>query len=220
MIQRPAAVMLFSLSLFSGTVGAEALANGSKTGTPSALNTISALPPCLEDGQTLQEIKDTEIANSKNKFKYDGFRKNLSYADDLELQARLTYAETLAANCPGQNKEVSDLVAQVITNRIQKRKGSTKDVIFEPNQFASSLNFYDESRVRDFLCPKDKALWAHVAKTVRQTSKAPSDATNYYFFLHSKKFSPPAWTTKLQTAQAVKSSDGDCVVAYYNPHWK
>lgn len=209
----------FIVFLLIGAASAQPsdVAKGSKSSAPQPGAT---LPRCYDDGQTIQEIKDTQTANAKSKFKYDGFRKALSTVDDTELLARLTYAETLAANCPTKSKDVADVVAQVITNRIQKRKGATRDVIFEPNQFASSLNFYDESRVRDFLCPKDAGLWTHVAKAVRQTSKAPSDATNYYFFQHSKRFNPPAWTTKLEPAQSVKDDNGPCVVAYYNPTWK
>lgn len=187
----------------------------SNKGTPTASGT---LPKCVDAPAEIEAIHAIMKANSKTAHKYDGYKKAFGSSSENEVLARLIYAETLAANCPSDTAKIAPVVAGVIKNRVTQ-KTNAFDVVFERDQFASSLNNYSESRYKDFLCPKDSALWKTVqAEVQRKDSILPANALNYYFFKHSTKFQPPAWAAgpKSQTPVALPISAGDkpCVRAY------
>ncbi len=184
-----------------------------------------ALPSCIDSASAIEEIRATQIANRKSPSKYDGYRKVLQAEDPLQLATRLAYAETLAAYCPAQREEVADLIAAVIGNRIRTRGGDVESVVFQRDQFSSSLNIYPESRYRDFLCPNDEVLWktmlakmrANLAVSVPNTS-IPKDAVNYYLYLHSKRFTAPAW--KLEEVPIANEKTRECIRVFRAPGWK
>src|SRR5262245_55554670 len=111
------------------------------------------LPGCVDSPSDLETIVQAMKSNSKTSHKYDGYKKVFGGASDSELLARLAYAETLAANCPSENAKVAPIVTAVIKNRVTIRKNDVASVVFERDQFASSLNNYSESRSKEFLCP-------------------------------------------------------------------
>lgn len=163
-----------------------------------------ALPHCVNDPAELEAIDIHRKQNSKNEFKYTKIREALASDSDEVLVARLAYAETLAANCPEHQRVVLYPIVSVIQNRIAKRKGDVKSVVFQRDQFASSLNGYEGSKWREFLCPTELALWQKAHRAARAhlpnggsmiTNIAP-DAFNYYLYQHSSKFSPPDWAKK------------------------
>jgi hypothetical protein len=166
-----------------------------------------------------------QASNRKNARKYDGNRNALSASSDAELAIRLAYAETLAANCPDQNEPIAHRIAAIIDNRIRIRRGDAKSVVFQRDQFSSSLNIYPESRYRDFLCPRDGQLWELAAAKVRgnlegagQGEPIPNDAVNYYLYRHSPRFSPPAWGLE----EVVMDDDAvrDCVRVFRDSGWR
>ena len=194
---------------------------------PGALETSgasSSLPSCVHSERDLASIRHVQKANPKTFHKYDGYRQTLRASSNLELAARLVYAETLAANCPGREDRLADLIAAVIGNRIRIR-GDAESVIFQRDQFASSLNIYSESRYRDFLCPRDSGLWIKSLGAMRanlESSKpnAPIlvDTVNYYLFRHSDRFKAPAW--KLREATIADSEIRECIRVYRVPGWR
>jgi hypothetical protein len=196
--------------------------------TPSAPiathNPRPALPYCIDSSSDLAQIKDTQKANAKASSKYDGYRNILHGTTDLELAARLAYAETLAANCPDDVGEVMGLVASVIGNRIRVRRGDVRSVVFQRDQFSSSLNIYPESRYRDFLCPGDAELWNKVLAKMQTNlvdspdSTLPNDAMNYYLHRHSERFKAPDW--KLEEVAVHDGKTRDCIRIFRNPTWK
>jgi hypothetical protein len=117
------------------------------------------VPGCANSEPVIAEVKRILTLNGANAKKYDGYRKLLQSDFAVVLAARLAYAETAAANCTAHNDEVLDLVASVIASRVRIRHGDVESVVFQRNQFASSLHIYSESRYRDFLCPSDAILW-------------------------------------------------------------
>lgn len=196
--------------------------------TPSAPiathNARPALPYCINSSSDLAQIRDTQRANAKASSKYDGYRNILHGTTDLELATRLAYAETLAANCPDDQEEVIDLVASVIGNRIRVRRGDVRSVVFQRDQFSSSLNIYPESRYREFLCPDDGKLWSKVLAKMQANladspgSALPNDAMNYYLYRHSERFKAPDW--KLEEAAVHDGKIQDCIRIFRNPTWK
>jgi hypothetical protein len=184
-----------------------------------------ALPRCANSGGTLALIEGLQKTNRKTSAKYDGYRKILQDDTPLELAARLAYAETLAANCPQQETAVADLVTSVIGNRIRIRGGDVKSVVFQKDQFSSSLNIYPESRYRDFLCPQNDALWKAVRAKMRtnlESSKPgaaiPKDAVNYYLYQHSERFKKPSW--KLEEVSIADEKTRGCIRVFRSPGWK
>jgi len=181
----------------------------------------SALPACVNSETAIAEVKRGLTVNGANAKKYDGYRQLLRSDTAVVLAARLAYAETLAANCPGNNDEVLDLVASVIANRVRIRRGDVKSVVFQRNQFASSLHIYSESRYRDFLCPKDLVLWqksfakmrAHFEGAV-PSGPLPKDAVNYYLYRHSDRFVAPAW--KLEEINIAGEDVRKCIRVFRN----
>jgi hypothetical protein len=183
------------------------------------------LPRCADSGGALAMIEGVQKANRKTAAKYDGYRKILQDDTPLELAARLAYAETMAANCPQQEAAVADLVTAVIGNRIRTRGGDVKSVVFQRDQFSSSLNIYPESRYRDFLCPRDNALWKTVLAKTRTNLKGsgpgavmPKDTVNYYLYQHSERFKAPNW--KLEEVAIADEKTRACVRVFRNPGWK
>lgn len=158
---------------------------------------LTTLPHCVNETADLAKIDQTRKQNAKNDFKYSAIAETLQSDSDVELIARLIYSETLAANCDEFRIDVVPTIATVIQNRVAKRKGNVKGVIFQRDQFASSLNGYDESKWREFMCPTDQKLWAEALAAAKSTDQkiGPMKATayNYYLYQHSPRFQTPAW---------------------------
>ncbi len=228
--------LLISFCAQAERVGQGTNSKGSKPQTSSAAEESAKLPYCFEGEGDLNEIFETQKMNSKNKFKYDGYKrvfrgegpdsKGKSLVSEREVFARLVYAEALAAECKGGDSEAVKIIAEVISNRIEKRKGRVGDVIFERDQFASSLNRYSESKYKEFLCPKNLKMWEMADKKVLEllanpkSNSLPADTFNYYFFLHSTRFNAPKWTEAYQSAAVLNSESKKCLEAYKNPGWK
>jgi hypothetical protein len=216
-------VPLFILYFFIATgfiqASAVEMAPALKTST-----TQSNLPRCVNLESDIAKIRGVQKENSETPYKYDGYR-NILHADtDLELAARLTYAETVAANCSQENPIV-DLVSSVIGNRVRIRRGDVKSVVFQNNQFASSLNIYPESRYRDFLCPTNDELWKKALSKMRAnlekskpTAPIPQDTVNYYLYRHSNRFNAPTW--KLEEALVADNKTRECIRVFRDPTWK
>lgn len=198
--------------------------------------TQSQLPLCIEDPKTLDNIQQTLEVNKPNKkdaeevkkkklfHRYDGYKQALTNSSDLELFIRLAYAETMAANCPKQNAQIAARIVNVIGNRIQKRKGDVKSVVFQPSQFASSLHMYESSKYKDFLCPKDELLWKEVSTQVQKfmskgSGDLSSDTINYFLYKHDPRWTKEPWNlkeNKTGTTDAVR----DCLKTFHVPNWK
>ena len=193
---------------------------------PSTAQTAasSALPPCINDQKTLEKIEKKQKENAKNSHRYDGYREALSASNDVELFARLAYAETLATNCTSQNAEVSSLIVNVIGNRVINRNRDIQSVVFERSQFASSLHNYSNSRFKDFLCPQNETLWQDVRKKVEAFLKAGSgplsaDTVNYFLYKHDPRWTKEPWTLQENPTSAAGSAR-DCIRTFRNPSWK
>lgn len=159
---------------------------------------------CYDRDADIQKIKAIQIQNKKSSNKYDGYRSLLKNEDPATIMARLVYAEVVAAECAALQDEILPGIAEVIANRVRKRRGLALAVIFERDQFASSLNMYNGSRFRDFLCPRDGDLWAKSLKKSRMALRSdprflPSNAYNYYFYRHEPKFKVPAWADRAKS---------------------
>lgn len=190
---------------------------GSATSSSGAAQ-ASSLPKCVNDPSQVDKVLQTLSANSKTKFKYDGYRKALAGDSDEEIAARLIYSETVAANCPDQNKQMAPLIAGVISNRIQRSKGDTKAVVFELNQFASSLNHYDQSAYKDFLCPRDSNLWSQALQLAEAHSlPANKNATMYY--LNANMPGHPESPSKSPVVQTVSSNGKKCLTVQEDSSW-
>lgn len=202
-------MIVMAMGLFGSRLRAEEV-HSSKT-----TSTSTTLPHCIEDAQLLASIDQGRKDNAKNAFKYDKIKEALQSDSEKELVARLIYSETLAASCPELKNEVIPAIAIVIQNRIAKRKGDVRSVVFQRDQFASSLNGYDESKWREFLCPSDKALWdKSLAATATKSSVSVPGAYNYYLFKHSSRFQPPDWAKKAPLAFAGSDKITDCVKVF------
>ncbi len=186
----------------------------------------SNLPNCVNDPAVLEQIEQSRKENSKSASKYKAIEIALKTDSDDELVQRLIYAETRGAHCPDRNPEIAKVIAKVIQNRIVKRKGSVKSVVFQRDQFASSLNGYAESEWREFLCPSDERVWL-AARAARLASLEPlkgpnkgepatsnaatSSAFNYYLYRHSSRFSPPTWANVEPIAFPNSDKIADCI---------
>lgn len=217
--------MLFTLS----PVYADDTASGTAAADSNVLQE-NALPKCFNEDSDLNKIRDYQRNNAKSRFKYLGYIQvfDKSVLGDEEILARLVYAETLAAHCDQQQEDMAvQTIAEVILRRIEKRSGQIREVIFERDQFASSLNLYQESSYMNFLCPKFPALWKKTKKMIRlftsgnKRNSLPKAAYNYYLFKHSTRFKPPKWTGTFEEVRTVQSTAGSvCLAAYSNPQWK
>lgn len=183
------------------------------------------LPRCVNSEGDIAEIQAAQKTNAKTSRKYEGYRNALRNDTPLEMAARLAYAETMAANCPKQADQIADLITSVIGNRVRIRGGDVHGVIFQRDQFASSLNIYSESRYRDFLCPKNAELWKAVFVKMsvnlaesKPTAPIPTDAVNYYLYRHSHRFAAPNW--KLEEVPSADEETRECIRVFRNPRWK
>lgn len=179
----------------------------------------SQLPKCINDEREIEVIKNKIKINSKNENKYDGYRKALTSDTGEKLMARLVYAETKAANCEKLNSQIIPVITKVIANRVKIKKGDVKAVVFQCNQFASSLNIYSESNYKDFLCPKNAVLWNQALKesSLALTDKSkPSDTVNYFLYKHSPRWTKEPWKLEEDTV-LTKENMRDCIRAFKNP---
>lgn len=187
----------------------------------TSADSSARLPLCVDDSGTIQRIKDKMKTYKKDPRKYDGYRTALANDSRAELTARLLYAETLAANCPDLNDQVSSQAALVIGNRIRKRGGDVKSVIFERDQFASSLNNYTGSRMMEFLCPKDQAVW-NLAYRRAVAMLARTDSTgdfHYFFYKHHEGWDKAPWSYPENKSGASEELRA-CIKIFKNPDWK
>lgn len=207
-------VLLTSLIAFSAeTINPKSTA---KTDT----STQTPFPICVDSTVEVQKIISIAKNNKDTKYKYDGYRKALSSDSDQELIARLIYAETIAANCAEQNSNILPLIAGAINNRIRKRNGDVKSVVYERNQFASSLNHYSSSKYQDFLCPRDSKIWKLSMLWAAKLNKDISPlAVNYYLYKHHPGWNKEPWSLP-ETELSLKSKVRDCIRVFENKSWK
>ncbi len=208
-------ITLITTGVFAGEVGGS-------NGQAVAKQSVGAkLPNCINDPAKIDGIKATIKANSKTSNKYVGYKKVLNSDSDIELAARLVYAETKATRCEKMNNDIVPVITEVIANRVKIRKGDVQSVIFQRDQFASSLNIYDESNYKDFLCPSDSALWS---KVYSETFSALSDKTkgsdtvNYFLYKHSPRWTKEPW--KLEEDTSLTKGVHECIRAFKNPTFK
>lgn len=208
--------------IFAAQVHAQELVKSAAA--PASKN--SALPYCVDDSAKIEEIKTTISNNKKNQFKYKGYREALHAQSDVEIMARLVYAETVGANCPEHNQKVVQGIAAVIGNRMRIRKGNVRSVVFERDQFASSLNIYTESKYLDFLCPKDTALWQAALKEsgiALSNAKLELDpkTVQYFLYKHSPRWKkePASWKDYKQDVSGGASEIESCVKFFKNKGW-
>ncbi len=178
------------------------------------------LPTCVKEPADIQKIITFTKKNSDNSSKYDAYRIALASDSDQALAARLIYAETIAANCPTQSANVLPLIAGVINNRVQIRKGDVKSVVFERNQFASSLNHYSSSKYLDFLCPTDALLWTQSMNVVGKKNRdLPIAAVNYFLYKHHAGWDKEPWKLP-ESKLSLNSNARDCIRVFENKSWK
>jgi hypothetical protein len=182
-----------------------------------ANTTTQPLPRCINSPEEIAQIKASIKANGKTDYKYKAYRQALQNESEAELLARLVYAETLAANCSDLNNKIAPLIRATINNRIQKRKGDIRGVIFQRDQFASSLNIYSQSKYLEFLCPKDQILWNLILKPV--PSPLSLDTVNYFLYKHSPRWTSEPWTLP-EDAGPNNSELRKCIRFFRNPNWK
>jgi hypothetical protein len=192
-----------------------------------AKSAVPSLPKCIDDEKEIEKIKSTIKANVKTKFKYNGYRAALHSESESDLLARLAYSETVAANCPDLNTKIAPLIVAAITNRIRFRKGDVRSVVFERDQFASSLNIYAESRYQDFLCPKDVALWTMISAKAKSSMGNQSevndflsdDTVNYFLYKHSPKWTKEPWKLN-EDKTKIELPIQNCIRFFHNPQWR
>jgi hypothetical protein len=184
----------------------------------------ATLPRCVNTPTALKNIQDILQINKSNDRKYNGYKVELQNESDETLAGRLVYAEVLAANCREHQETLIDKIAAVVANRVLARKGDVKSVIFQRDQFASSLNMYKNSRHQDFLCPQDVKLWTDVLKKISSFLKEkkttlPADVMNYFLYKHDPRWSKEPWTLKEET-QNSNESIRSCLKVFHVPGWK
>ncbi|MCM2352137.1 MAG: cell wall hydrolase [Pseudobdellovibrio sp.] len=180
------------------------------------------LPHCVSEVRDIEIIKNKIKLNSKNDNKYDGYKEAFASDSDAELMARLIYAETKATKCEKLNSSIVPVITKVISNRVKTKKGDVKAVVFERDQFASSLNIYSESNYKDFLCPNDSKLWAmalNEASEALADKATPTATVNYFLYKHSARWTKEPWSLDEDTS-LVKGSVRDCIKAFKNPGYK
>lgn len=218
------AAVLFLSSLIATGFTRQSIAEAASS-ISEASGRQSGLPRCVNAESDITKIQDIQKANSQTSSKYDGYRKALHADTDLELTTRLVYAETVAANCPDNEDQALDLIASVIGNRVRIRRGDVESVVFQRDQFASSLNIYAESRYRDFLCPKNGDRWKAALEKTRinlegskPSAPIPSDTVNYYLYRHSGRFKAPNW--KLEEVTIAEEKTRECIRIFRDDKWK
>lgn len=213
-------------SLFIFSAWADSVATGG-TATAGNSTTTYPLPRCVDSEADITAVKEAVKANKNSKeHKYNVYKEKLGTDTDDQLLLRLVYAETKAANCADKEALIAPFILETIKNRMRIREGDIKKVIFEYNQFASSLNIYSSSHYREFLCPKDTRLWQLISKKhySSQPHILPLDTVHYYLFKHDEQFKVPPWAdgekAYLQPENTELSPLKDCIRFYLNPNWK
>lgn len=146
---------------------------------------------------------------------------------DEEILARLIASETKAAgeSCQTHQTAIAQNIASALYNRIQKRNRRIDSVVFQAQQFASSLHFYKESQIAEFLCPTDSNLisqtldWTRSMKNKTYVNTLPENAVNYYLYKHSTRFTPPSWTKTYKEAPT-NPKISHCIRFFENSHFK
>ena len=189
---------------------------------PSSLQT--ELPTCYKDLDLMASLKSSLQHNNLSPNKYRFYKELLNKENKNIIKNRLIYAETKASLCPEQEQLISEIISEVIQNRIRIRNNKTLSVIFERNQFSSSLNIYQNSKYKDFLCPQDLKLWASLqtleTKENRITSKFD---VHYFLYKHDPRWTKEPWILKesdLQLSKAIKSRLKECIKVFENKSWK
>ncbi|WP_409478370.1 hypothetical protein [Pseudobdellovibrio sp. HCB154] len=180
------------------------------------------LPHCVSEFRELEVINNKIKLNAKNDSKYDSYKKAFVSDSDEELMARLIYAETKATKCEKLNSAIVPVITKVISNRVKIKKGDVKAVVFQRDQFASSLNIYPESNYKDFLCPNDSKLWTSAlneASDALADKSKPTTAVNYFLYKHSPRWTKEPWKLEEDTS-LTKGSVRDCIKAFKNPNYK
>lgn len=189
---------------------------------PAVKDRINPLPHCVNQTSEIEAIKAKMKANSKTTNKYDGYKKSLASDSDIELAARLVYAETKATRCEKQNNNIVPVITEVIANRVKIRKGDVKSVVFQRDQFSSSLNIYAESNYKDFLCPDDEILWNQVYNETNMAlsnKRMGTDTVNYFLYKHSPRWTKEPWRLA-EDQDLAKGSVRKCIRAFKNPNFK
>lgn len=212
---------LVSSLFISITVLAEAT-GASKKSNSNGSDASKKLPHCVSEVREIEMIKNRIRANAKTENKYDGYKKAFASDSDEELMARLIYAETKATKCEKLNSAIVPVITTVISNRIKIKKGDVKAVVFERDQFASSLNIYSESSYKDFLCPNDAKLWAlaldEASEALADKAK-PTTTVNYFLYKHSPRWTKEPWSLDEDTS-LTQGNVGDCIKAFKNASYK
>ncbi len=179
-------------------------------------------PHCISDIHEIEVIKNKIKLNSKNDSKYDAYKKAFASDSDKELMARLIYAETKATKCEKLNSLIVPVITKVISNRVKIKKGDVQAVVFQRDQFASSLNIYSESNYKDFLCPNDSVLWAQALKEASEVladKSKPTTTVNYFLYKHSPRWTKEPWSLDEDTS-LTQGNVSDCIKAFKNPDYR
>jgi hypothetical protein len=186
-------------------------------------NSPPLLPRCVDNENDIQRIREHMNNNRRNQYKYDQYKEILSSDSDVQLWARLAYAEVLATNCPQQNQAVGEMIVNVIGNRVQLRGGNIQQVVFQRDQFASSLNIYANSRYRDFLCPKDSELWQQILRQIQDfqrdgRGRLASNTVNYFLYQHDPRWTSDPWNYREDTSHTTPELRR-CIRSFHVPGW-
>ena len=221
-----------SLQRIATLVGAISLFGALAPAAGDALeSTVLPLPACIDQPDVIAKIIDVQKQFPKTPQKYDGYRETFRDISNIELLSRLVYAETVATNCAAFDLRVAPMIAESIVARIRIRKGDVRGVVFQRDQYSSSLNIYPESRYREFLCPRQPELWkaavADVEALLAEPPKPlvlPGDSAHYYLYKHSDRHKVPTWASD-QSEWAVAQFPGSqelkpCIQFFRNPRWR
>lgn len=221
---------LVLFSTFLMMAGEAAFADRTAQETPS--NETAAeiqLPVCLKSHDA--EIQTWLKANKDSKTqKYKAYKDIYSGAgvDEPEILARLIYAESEAANC--ESIKLTEYIGGAIYNRIRNKGKSISDIVFQFDQFASSLNGYSKANRAGFLCPTDLERWRMSQATVKhlladaKSNVLPCEAASYYLYKNNpwthenpKGFKIPDWAK----AKGIKTAiDSECVRFFPDDRFK
>lgn len=180
------------------------------------------LPYCVDNAKKVAAITAQIKANGKTKAKYNAYKKALASDSDRQLMARLVYAEVKAARCAELNDKLVEVIAAVIANRVKIKNGNIKAVVYEKDQFASSLNIYSESNYKDFLCPNDLKLWNLSLQATSAALSAETKATatvNYFLYKHSSRWKKEPWQLE-EDLILVSPEIRGCIKAFKNADYK
>lgn len=208
--------LFISVTVLAETTGANSVSSSSSSGGSDRL------PHCISEVREIEAIKNKIKINAKTENKYDGYKKAFASDSDEELMARLIYAETKATRCEKLNSAIVPVITAVISNRVKIKNGDVKAVVFQRDQFASSLNIYPESNYKDFLCPSDAKLWAQAlneASAALADKAKPTATVNYFLYKHSPRWTKEPWKLEEDTS-LTKGTVRDCFKAFKNPNYK